>query len=837
MTDPIDIISSQKDSRELMEHQKRAIDALDIYFKLSEENLGPQNGLLVMPTGSGKTFTAVNWLLDRGVANGYRIVWLTHRQELIDQTNIEFRSQAPILANYEIKKLKVIPVSGIHFHMSQASRYDINIISIQSIANKYGFRFIRRMLGSPGLEKLIVVVDEAHHAVSPSYNNVLKRITDLNPNRILLGLTATPKRMREEDNFNFQKRFYVDSNKKNKIGTVNGYVYEVTLNKLIKDEFLAIPKYQRIETNIIGDVEFDISKEDEDLFNRFGELTEHIKDQIAKSSSRNKLILKQYLEGKEKYGKTIIFAVNQLHCKTLYREFDKAGISCDYVISDKPGAQQTIADFKANKFKVLINVQILTEGSDVPDIQTVFLTRQTNSDSLLMQMIGRGLRGPKAGGTKEVYIIDFHDTWEKFHFWMDPTQLDIFNLPVPAESVLGEEKKAGTDNEGEIIVEVPDASLWDLYVKIYEAMKANIISKKHMLLSPVGWYSLLDDEGQDEKILVYENQLNGFKRLKNNKDVFINKNADASIVSKMCFDDDGNIPQKKDLQLILNTLYESKEMPDYYSFEERDLVNIKEIARKMNELSTTDIDKEEWLKDIFEKSLLLKELFKTFYVFKKTILEADKEITASVINSLDERANYHIEEGIYNLEELMEEVLTDNEFLNKDNLLSISWSNVVVKSWYGLCQWWQFEDGSYEYRIQINKLLSSPEVSREVIKYLIYHELLHKNGYHKHDMAFRELEWNYPESDELDGFLDELVLRYNLDIPLRAEQYDNDEKISGVAEGILSGFEIIPNQEEEESKKEDGLLINIVGKYCRNCGNKLPVDANFCDKCGNNTNY
>jgi len=833
LTDPIDIIASKKDSRELMEHQKLAIDALDNYFKLSDENFGPQNGLLVMPTGSGKTFTAVNWLLNRGVANGYRIVWLTHRQELIDQTNIEFRSQAPTLANYEIKKLKVIPVSGIHFHMSQASRYDINIISIQSIANKYGFRFIRRMLGSQGLEKLIVVVDEAHHAVSPSYNNVLKRITDLNPNRILLGLTATPKRMREEDNFCFQKRFNVDSNKKKKIGTVNGYVYEVTLNKLIKDGFLAIPKYQRIETNIIGDVEFDISKEDEDLFNRFGELTEHIKDQIAKSSSRNKLILKQYLDGKEKYGKTIIFAVNQFHCETLYREFDKAGISCNYVIADKPGAQQTIADFKANKFKVLINVQILTEGSDVPDIQTVYLTRQTNSDSLLMQMIGRGLRGPKAGGTKEVYIIDFHDTWEKFHFWMDPTQLDIFNLPISKESVPGEEKKTGTDNE------MPDSSLRELYSKIYEAMKANVISKKHMLLSPVGWYSMLDEEGQDIKILVYENQLNGFKRLKNKKDVFINKNADASIVLKMCFDDDENTPQKKELQLILNTLYESKEMPNYYSFEERDLVNIKEIARKMKELSTTDIDEEEWLKDIFEKSLLLKELFKTSYVFKKTVLEADKVVTASVISSLDERENYHIEEGIYDLEELMEEVLTDNEFLNKDNLLSISWSNEVIKSWYGLCQWWQFEDGSYEYKIQINKLLSSPEVSREVIKYLIYHELLHKNGHYKHDMIFRELEWKYPESDELDGFLDELVLRYNLDIPLRADQYDNDEKVSGLAEDIFSGSDTIPNQGEVGSQKEDGLSINSDGKYkyCRNCGNKLPSDANFCDKCGGNTNY
>lgn len=88
-------------------------------------------------------------MLNSGVANGYRILWLAHRQELIDQTNNEFRNQAPSLAKYGINKLRIIPVSGMHLKMSQASRYDINICSISSVANKYGYRFIKRMLGAP----------------------------------------------------------------------------------------------------------------------------------------------------------------------------------------------------------------------------------------------------------------------------------------------------------------------------------------------------------------------------------------------------------------------------------------------------------------------------------------------------------------------------------------------------------------------------------------------------------------------------------------------------------------------------------------------------------------
>ena len=93
-----------------MSHQIEAIESLNKYFNLSGKKNVQQNGLLVMPTGSGKTFTAVNWLLNSGVVYGYRILWLAHRQELIDQTNNEFRNQAPSLAKHGINKLRIIPI-------------------------------------------------------------------------------------------------------------------------------------------------------------------------------------------------------------------------------------------------------------------------------------------------------------------------------------------------------------------------------------------------------------------------------------------------------------------------------------------------------------------------------------------------------------------------------------------------------------------------------------------------------------------------------------------------------------------------------------------------------
>ncbi|NMA85362.1 MAG: DEAD/DEAH box helicase family protein [Epulopiscium sp.] len=84
-----DVLQSKPSSKTLrMPHQQEAVDRLNQYFNIDNPE-GSQSGLLVMPTGSGKTFTTVSWLLNTGVANGYRILWLVHRQELINQTYYE----------------------------------------------------------------------------------------------------------------------------------------------------------------------------------------------------------------------------------------------------------------------------------------------------------------------------------------------------------------------------------------------------------------------------------------------------------------------------------------------------------------------------------------------------------------------------------------------------------------------------------------------------------------------------------------------------------------------------------------------------------------------------
>ena len=230
--------------------------------------------------------------------------------------------------------------------------------------------------------KLIVVIDEAQH-VAPSYQAVLKRIERLNPNRILLGLTATPVRM----------------------------------------------------------------------------------------SDRETIILNE------------LFNASQL--------------------SDRPDSPEVIRRFKyTDELDILINVQMVTEGVDVPSIQTVFLTRETNSDSLIMQMIGRGLRGEKAGGTKEANIVSFHDQWHKIQFWMKPEFVmgehingDILDSNDPE---IDEDEEEKTNNIMDIGI-----NLEELFEKLYLSMRVNILSEVITDLIPDGWFSLLQDDGRDVNVTVY----------------------------------------------------------------------------------------------------------------------------------------------------------------------------------------------------------------------------------------------------------------------------------------------------------------------------------------------
>ncbi|MGI6635282.1 MAG: DEAD/DEAH box helicase family protein [Christensenellales bacterium] len=829
MYDPIDIEASTADSRSLiMPHQQEAVDAMQRYFMLDKEEEN-RHGMLVMPTGSGKTYTAVTWLLTQGVASGYRVVWLVHRQELVTQAYNEFVKQAPLLKGSGKKRLRVLAISGAHLPMSNAQDADVYVCSIASVANRFGYRFIGRMLGAAGRKKLIVVVDEAHHAVAANYQRVLKQMQKLNSNMVLLGLTATPVRMNQYEEQHLIRQFRIDYNLHYNIG-YKGYVYEVTLKQLLLSGFLADPVYEPVKTEIQGEIVYDISPEDEAFFERFGELSERLKNQIARSSARNTVILQQYLNNRKRYGKTLVFAVNQMHAETLNKTFSEAGISCDCAISSKPDAQQVIQRFKDNEFDVLINVQMMTEGSDVPDIQTVFLTRQTNSESLLMQMIGRGLRGVRANGTAKAYIVSFHDDWDRFAYWLDPGALDVFNDYIEEPPIDIDDKVPPIEPNEQEEQSEPDKpfagqkdtgpTIQDLYRRLYENMRVSLTSQALSFSFPVGWYSLTGNDGEEVSLLVLESQKQAY--------AFISQNihricelTTGTIFLASCFLETDTTPDNQMLTLMTEHILETEEMPPYFEFSQRDSLDPVMLGNIMNQRFEKEEDKIEWLKELYDRTPMLPLIYRHFFAFRKTVFDAVKARTQEDIVIHDERERYQIIEQYHNLEELLKEVQDMFPALHFNRLTRIGWSKRVVKSWFAQCR--TDPDHTY-YQIQINRMLSSPQIEREIIKYLIFHEALHMNGYWNHDWSFRSREWQYPDAEKLDGILDSLHLKYDM------------EGIYGTAE-TKTVVQPAPEQSKPPIFNPGAPGVRHGFKYCRNCANMLPEDAKFCNKCGSNTQY
>lgn len=404
-------------------HQNVALGKLQSWFETAQQP--PRGGILVLPTGGGKTFTAVRFLCRGPLSHGYKVLWLAHTHHLLDQAYLAF---APHDEKKELERglevglisetratLNVRVVSGTpgHFppHTINAED-DVVIATLQTMA-----RAMQNLSLLSGLKEwlkdasnLVVVFDEAHHSPAPSYRELLAALRTSHPNLLLLGLTATPTYSDESKSGWLLKLF------------PQGILHQVSPKRLMLDGILAKPIFETCETKVVP--EWD-EREYQKWLGTYADLPETIISHLAKNGDRNALIAQTYADNHKKYGKTIIFAERWFQCLQIQEFLEKRGIKAGAVFShvqsgpdmanrrDIDANARELDAFRRGELDVLINVRMLTEGTDVPDVQSVFLTRQTTSRILLTQMIGRALRGPKFGGTANAYIVAFHDAWQQ----------------------------------------------------------------------------------------------------------------------------------------------------------------------------------------------------------------------------------------------------------------------------------------------------------------------------------------------------------------------------------------------------------------------------------------
>lgn len=414
-------IAAEESGITLYKHQEEAVEKLQA--KIVHSHKMPFKGLLVLPTGGGKTLTAAYWIAKNYLDKGKKVLWIAHRHELLEQAQRTFYKQLSYKDIFPNKpQLNYRIISGIHDKPVNICATDDIIISSKDSLNA-GFEHLYNNWLKNDDKEIFLVIDEAHHATAKTYRKLIKNLQERVGGFRLLGLTATPFRTAEEEQGLLAKVFPDD------------IVYKVDLRTLISRGILSEPIFEEVHTDFDMTRYLDEEQLDKLQYFDIESIGRSTAQTIAENDQRNCAIVNRYAANKSKYRQTIVFALNVFNAIALNRLFQEEGIRSDYVVSSikdmatgvvlKKDNPAIINRFRNGELEVLINVNILTEGTDIPNVQSVFLARPTVSPILMTQMIGRGLRGERAGGTKDAYIVSFIDEWREKVAWVNPEKLLI----------------------------------------------------------------------------------------------------------------------------------------------------------------------------------------------------------------------------------------------------------------------------------------------------------------------------------------------------------------------------------------------------------------------------
>jgi superfamily II DNA or RNA helicase len=408
---PLDIkdpgIEIPKEYLCLHDYQKRVKDtATKILIEDQKKKF-----MIHMPTGSGKTKTCVETMIDymRTVISeeGF-VIWFAHSKELCEQSYTTLKNMWKFRGDESVDFYKVFGDTDINLDLLNKKRAVLFI----------GFQKFNSILGSKNKDYVsfrtkianrakLVVVDEAHKSMAPTYKKAIDYCQSNFDDCKLIGLTATPGRTNEDSEENKFLAEYFDDNLIT-IKDAHGVEQNNPLKYLQEENVLA-----EIEDEILN---FDLTV-NTPLYSNAEELTksqlEEIANQAVINPSRNNTIRETVKERLEKNSKEsiLIFAASTAHCIVLDMIFKKENITSKYVLGStkKEERVESIQDFKDKKLNVLINYSVLSTGFDAPLLNTLIIARTINSKILGSQIIGRALRGERNGGNKKNKIIVLKD--------------------------------------------------------------------------------------------------------------------------------------------------------------------------------------------------------------------------------------------------------------------------------------------------------------------------------------------------------------------------------------------------------------------------------------------
>lgn len=601
-------------TRSLYEHQKKAMANLDIINRNDSFST-----LVVLPTGAGKTYTAAVWLLRNAIDRKKKILWIAHRQTLLDQAAETFQNYAysEVMPNISSFRYRIISGAAEHDRTIDIQNKDnLLIISKDSIGRN--LHALDKWLS--GENEIYFIVDEAHHSIAKTYRKVIDYVKSKVNHVKLIGLTATPFRTAESEQ-GLLAKIYTDGIENGLFVHNNkGITYQISLKELINRQILSQPTIECYNTG--EDYGHLIGGKDLETIQRLDILPDDLAEEMVNNAVRNKFIVEKYVENKDIYGQTIVFALNVNHAIALSALFNSYGIKAGYVVSvvkdmvtgvtrSREDNSKVYEAYRNGELQVLVNVNILTEGVDLPKTQTVFLTRPTVSKILMTQMIGRALRGEKAGGTKNAYIVSFVDNGLDKIAWSNPES--IFE---------GNNDFADTKSEHEKhdIRLIAISKIEEFAKMLNDSADTKELEKVEFTKRiPIGMYAFtyLEENGMDisYQVMVYDSTQKAYELLMDalpvlfnvygNDDEYLSQDR-LSEMAEQCrstFFVGEMIPpyDEKDIINILKYYAQYESAPMFYTFDDIDKskIDVGQIARHIVDMRMDPITQSEYINQLW----------------------------------------------------------------------------------------------------------------------------------------------------------------------------------------------------------------------------------------------
>ncbi|MFT4156040.1 DEAD/DEAH box helicase [Parafilimonas sp.] len=437
--------------------------------------------LFQMPTGTGKTtlFCEIVRKFTTELYPDKKVLIITHRKELVEQAFNRLASGFHLTAGI---------ISSNYISIQSAP---VQVASIQTL--------VRRDEHQKDIFSL-VVIDEAHHALASTY----KKLWGFYPGAKFLGVTATPIRTNGEG---FEDLF-------------DKLVTTPSVKWFIKNNYLSDVKYYASHFPDISNVKITAGDYDET------ELSEIMQD---------KAVMADLVQSYKEFAldkKMIVFAVNRAHSLKIVEKYNSSGFVAKVIDTSTPTDERRkiVDDFRNNRFKILCNVNIFTEGFDCPDVDAVQLARPTKSLALFLQQVGRCMRPHQnkehgiildnAGLWKEHGLPKMNRSWTLYG--VDKNAFSAKQEIIGIKEIAVRENNEPQESKGIRLVEFGELeNINEVDIIDFNDIEKNLTDKKittmreriETLVKKIQKYEQLKADGSDdEDIRIFDEQIKKFKQ-------------------------------------------------------------------------------------------------------------------------------------------------------------------------------------------------------------------------------------------------------------------------------------------------------------------------------------